>query len=73
MLLAALPPGARGHVRAVGGDPTTALRLRGMGVKPGTTLTVTARGASGSRIVSFGAARLAIDSATSALIEVEPT
>ena len=72
MQLTALPPGSRAHVRAVSADSTAVLRLREMGVRPGALVRLTARGASGSRIVTIGAARLAIDAATCALIEVDP-
>ncbi len=72
MQLLALAPGTRAHVRAVSADSTAVLRLREMGVRPGALLRLTARGASGARIVSIGAARLAIDAETCALIEVDP-
>ncbi|MBC7298295.1 MAG: ferrous iron transport protein A [Demequina sp.] len=73
MELTALPTGARAHVRAVSAESAAVLRLREMGLRPGTVLRLTARGASGSRIVSIGAARLAIDATTCSLIEVDPT
>lgn len=72
MFLDALLPGTRAHVRAVSADSNAVLRLREMGLRPGTLVRLTGLGASGSRIVSIGAARLAIDASTCALIEVDP-
>ena len=73
MLLSALAPGAAAHVRSVSTESGVVLRLREMGLGPGTLLRLTGRGPSGSRIVSVGAARLAIDATTCSLIEVDPT
>lgn len=71
MLLTALPTGSTARVRAVSSESAIVLRLREMGVRPGTLIRLTGRGASGSHIVMIGAARIAVDSSTSALIEVD--
>ncbi|NTV39618.1 MAG: ferrous iron transport protein A [Demequinaceae bacterium] len=71
MLLSALDPGAAAHVRAVSTESDVVLRLREMGLRPGALVRMTGRGAGGSRIVMIGAARIAIDGVTAALIDVE--
>jgi ferrous iron transport protein A len=71
MLLSALPPGVMAHVRAVSTESGAVLRLREMGLRPGALVRMAGRGAGGSRIVTIGAARIAIDGATAALIDVE--
>lgn len=71
MLLTALPPGDCARVRAVSTESGVVLRLREMGLRPGALVRMTARGAGGSRIVTIGAARIAIDKATAGLIDVE--
>lgn len=71
MLLSALPPGVMAQVRAVGTESEALLRLREMGLRPGALVRMAGRGAGGSRIVTIGAARVAIDGATAALIDVE--
>ncbi len=73
MLLSALPPGVKAHVRAVSTESGAVLRLREMGLRPGALVRMAGRGAGGSRIVTIGAARIAIDGATAALIDVEAT
>jgi ferrous iron transport protein A len=71
MLLSALPPGVMAHVRAVSTESEAVLRLREMGLRPGALVRMAGHGAGGSRIVTIGAARLAIDGATASLIDVE--
>jgi len=71
MLLNALAPGVAAHVRAVSTESGVVLRLREMGLRPGALIRMTGRASGGSRIVTVGAARIAIDGATAALIDVE--
>ncbi|WP_084125141.1 FeoA family protein [Demequina sp. NBRC 110054] len=71
MTLADLPRGARAHIRAVNAEADTALRLREMGLRRGTLVGVVGIAAAGARIVSIGAARIAIDLATARSIEVK--
>ncbi len=71
MLLSALAPGAAAHVRAVSTESGVVLRLREMGLRPGALIRMTGRASGGSRIITIGAARIAIDGSTAALIEVE--
>ncbi|NYI39896.1 FeoA family protein [Demequina lutea] len=71
MLLSALRPGVAAHVRAVSTESSAVLRLREMGLRPGALVRMAGRGAGGSRIITIGAARIAIDGATAALIDVE--
>ena len=71
MLLSALAPGVTAHVRAVSTESGAVLRLREMGLRPGALVRMAGRGAGGSRIVTIGAARIAIDGMTAALIDVE--
>lgn len=67
-----VPTCPRAHVRVVSADCTAVLRLREMGIRAGALVRLAARRASGSRIVTIGAARLAIDAATCAPSEVDP-
>ncbi len=67
-----LPVGSVARIRAVSAESTAALRLREMGVRPGSLVRLAGRGASNSRILVMGASRLAVDAATAAHIEVEP-
>ncbi len=71
MLLSALAPGASAHVRSVSTESGVVLRLREMGLRPGALIRKTVRASGGSRNVTIGAARIAIDGSTAALIEVE--
>lgn len=71
MLLSALPPGVAAHVRAVSAESGEVLRLREMGLRPGALVRMVGRAAGGSRVVTIGAARIAIDGGTASLIEVE--
>lgn len=70
MLLTALPLGDCARVRSVSTDSGVVLRLREMGLRPGALVRMNGRGAGGSRIVTVGAARIAIDGVTAALIDV---
>jgi len=70
MLLTQLQPGSAGHVRSVSTESGVVLRLREMGLRPGALVRMTGRGPGGSRIVTIGAARIAIDGTTAGLIEV---
>ncbi len=72
MTLADLPRGARAHIRAVSAESDTALRLREMGLRPGTLISVVGIAAAGARIVAIRAARIAIDATTAAKVEVDP-
>ena len=72
MTLADLPRGARAHIRAVSAESDTALRLREMGLRPGTLVSVVGIAAAGARIVAIRAARIAIDASTAAAVEVDP-
>lgn len=72
MLLAALAPGDVVRVRSISAEAPVALRLREMGLRPGTRVRIAGRAASGARIVAVGGARIAVDRQTSALIEVDP-
>ncbi len=67
-----LRPGAVARVRAISAESTVALRLREMGLRPGTRVRLAGRAASGARVVAIGAARIAVDRATCAHIDVEP-
>ncbi len=71
MLLSALTPGAAAHVRSVSTESGVLLRLREMGLRPGALIRMSGRASGGSRIVTIGAARIAIDGSTAALIDVE--
>lgn len=66
-----LPVGSRAHVTAVGDQPMR-VRMASMGLRPGAEISVIARGASGSRIVRVGDARLSVARDLAATIEVEP-
>lgn len=72
MRLTVLPPGSRAHVRVVSADCTAVLLVREMGIRTGALVRLAASRASGSRIVTIDAARLAIDDATCAPSEVDP-
>ncbi|SEJ33046.1 FeoA family protein [Demequina mangrovi] len=72
MLLDSLAPGAIVRIRSVSAEASIALRLREMGLRPGTLIRLAGRAASGARVVAVGAARIAVDRETSGLIEVEP-
>ena len=72
MLLPALAPGDVARVRSISAETAIALRLREMGLRPGTRFRLVGRAGSGSRVVAIGAARIAVDRTTCALIEVEP-
>lgn len=71
MTLRELPVGGRAHVSAVGDQPMR-VRMTSMGLRPGAEISIIARGASGSRIVKVGDARLSIARELAASIEVEP-
>ena len=58
-------------MRAVSTESGVVLRLREMGLRPGALVHMAGRGAGGSRIEMIGAARIAIDGVTAALIDVE--
>ncbi len=59
-------------MRAVSAEADVALRLREMGLRPGTLVSTVGTAAAGARIVGIGAARIAIDLATARCIEVAP-
>ena len=71
MLLNSLPTGALTRVRAVSTSSQIVLRLREMGLRPGALVRVVGIGPARSVIVMIGAARLAVDSSTAALVEME--
>lgn len=71
MLLTALTPGDTGRVRSVSADADAVLRLREMGLRAGAAVRLDAVAAGGARVVAIGAARLAVDAATAALIDVD--
>ena len=48
------------------------LRMREVGLHVGATVRVTHRAPFGGRVIGIGASRIAVDSATAALIEVGP-
>ncbi len=70
MFLSALPPGGSARIRSVSTDSGVVLRLREMGLRPGALVRMNGHGAGGSRIVTVGAARIAIDGVTAGLIDV---
>ena len=72
MQLSSLTPGDVARVRSISAEAPVALRLREMGLRPGVRLRLAGNAASGARVVSIGAARIAVDRATCARIEVEP-
>ncbi|WP_228374344.1 FeoA family protein [Demequina rhizosphaerae] len=72
MLLDSLSTGAVVRVRAISAEAPIALRLREMGLRPGTRIRIAGRAASGARVVAISGARIAVDRQTSGLIEVEP-
>lgn len=71
MLLTALRPGASARVRSVSAESDAVLRLREMGLHNGVTIRLDLIAAGGARIVSVGSARLAVDRATAALIDLD--
>ncbi|WNM24574.1 FeoA family protein [Demequina capsici] len=72
MTLADLPRGAQARVRAVSAEADAALRLREMGLRPGTLVRVVGIAAAGARVVGIGAARIAVDLQTARCVGVEP-
>ncbi len=72
MQLESLAPGDVARIRAISAEAPIALRLREMGLRPGTRIRVAGRAASGARVVAISGARIAVDRQTSSLIEVEP-
>ncbi|MDN4476605.1 FeoA family protein [Demequina sp. SYSU T00192] len=72
MQLQSLAPGDVARIRAISADAPIALRLREMGLRPGTRIRLAGRAASGARVVAVAGARVAVDRRTSALIEVDP-
>lgn len=71
MMLLSLPVGHEARVRSVSTDSGIVLRLREMGLCPGALIRLMGTGAGGARIVTIGAARIAVDKSTSALIELD--
>lgn len=71
MLLSALHPGASARVRSVSAESDAVLRLREMGLHNGVTIRLDLIATGGACIVTVGAARLAIDRATAALIDLD--
>ena len=55
----------------LGLPPESRARMYEIGLQVGAVVHVTHRGPSGGRVVAVGGARLALDAATAALIEVE--
>lgn len=58
-------------VVGVGLPPESQARMYEIGLFTGAVVHVTHRGPSGGRVVAVGGARLALDAATAALVEVE--
>ena len=71
MTLRDLPVGVAALVLSMRDQPLR-IRMASMGLRPGAELTVLARGASGSRLVRVGDARLSLARELAAGIEVEP-
>lgn len=71
MTLKELPVGSRAHVSVVADQPMR-VRMASMGIRPGAEISIISRGASGSRIVRVGDARLSIARELAASIVVEP-
>jgi len=73
VLLTDLSTGATARVRSISADADAVLRLREMGLRGGALVRLDTVAAGGARVVSIGAARLAVDRATAGLIDVEPS
>jgi len=58
-------------VRSVSAESDAVLRLREMGLHNGVTIRLDLIAAGGARIVTVGSARLAVDRATAALIDLD--
>ena len=58
-------------MRSVSAESDAVLRLREMGLHRGATIRLELIAAGGARVVTVGAARLAVDRATAALIDVD--
>ena len=69
MTLSDLPVGLRASVREVAEQPLR-VRMASMGLRSGAEVMVVARGASGSRLVRVGDARLSLARELAACIEV---
>lgn len=63
-------PGAEVEVVSLGLQEATLLRAGELGLRVGSTLRVLHRGPHGARVVALGGARLALDGATAAGVEV---
>lgn len=63
-------PGAEVEVVSLGLQDATLLRAGELGLRVGSTLRVLHRGPLGARVVALGGARLALDGATAAGVEV---
>ncbi len=70
MQLRTAAPGAEVEVVSLGLQEATLLRAGELGLRVGSTLRVLHRGPLGARVVAFGGARLALDGATAAGVEV---
>lgn len=69
MTLSDLPVGRRASVRTVAEQPLR-VRMASIGLRPGAEVVVLARGASGSRLVRVGDARLSLARELAGCIEV---
>ena len=70
MQLHTATPGAEVEVVSLGLQEGTLLRAGELGLRVGSTLRVLHRGPLGARVIAVGGARLAIDGATAAGVEV---
>ena len=66
-----MPVGSRAQVLSVADQPLRG-RMASMGLRPGAEISIVARGASGSRIVRVGDARLSVARELALAIAVEP-
>ncbi|HQY32976.1 FeoA family protein [Actinotalea sp.] len=70
MQLRACPVGAEVEIVALGLPDGALLRMGEMGLRAGSRVRVTHRAPLGGRVVAVGTARLALDGATAASVEV---
>ncbi|QWW19848.1 ferrous iron transport protein A [Schaalia sp. 19OD2882] len=71
MNLASCKTSTRGRLVSLGVDPAHTLRLQELGVRPGAEFFLTNRAAFGVVVVNIAGARIAVDSHSARLIEVE--
>lgn len=72
MSLSECPTRERVRITGVGVAHDMLLRAQEMGLRSGTVVRVTHRGAFGSVVIAIGAARVALDGATARAVTVEP-